>query len=196
MNFAARRSRRDARRRTERPGIALSRGKRCRWCRRTRFVAAGVTVDRQLRRWSQDPDVRWWCGGATSRESRRRGPGPLKKGSIANTNCTTWPRMPVFVAARGGQLVRWWRLELPKRVLAVAGRLSRNWRSRRARIVGDAEQLVYAAAVESRRHRLRCAIRVQCMCRWAGCVVGRRIRGNLTRTEAAQREPPDLGHST
>ncbi|MEZ0363666.1 aspartate-semialdehyde dehydrogenase [Mycobacterium sp. pUA109] len=71
-----------------------------------RFAAAGVTVIDNSSAWRKDPDVPLVVSEVNF-ERDVRGAGPLKKGIIANPNCTTMAAMPVLkVLHDEAQLVR------------------------------------------------------------------------------------------
>src|SRR3954453_4601957 len=61
-----------------------------------RFAAAGVTVIDNSSAWRKDPDVPLVVSEVNF-ERDVRGAGPLKKGIIANPNCTTMAAMPVLM---------------------------------------------------------------------------------------------------
>ncbi|HET9874958.1 MAG TPA: aspartate-semialdehyde dehydrogenase, partial [Mycobacterium sp.] len=60
-----------------------------------RFAAAGVTVIDNSSAWRNDPDVPLVVSEVNF-DRDVRGAGPLKKGIIANPNCTTMAAMPVL----------------------------------------------------------------------------------------------------
>lgn len=62
-----------------------------------RFAAAGATVIDNSSAWRKDPDVPLVVSEVNF-ERDVRGAGPLKKGIIANPNCTTMAAMPVLKA--------------------------------------------------------------------------------------------------
>jgi aspartate-semialdehyde dehydrogenase len=71
-----------------------------------RFAAAGVTVVDNSSAWRKDPDVPLVVSEVNFERDVRRA-GPLKKGIIANPNCTTMAAMPVLkVLHDEAQLVR------------------------------------------------------------------------------------------
>jgi aspartate-semialdehyde dehydrogenase len=88
--------------------IALfSAGKTMSLVQAPRFAAAGVTVIDNSSAWRKDPDVPLVVSEVNFARDVAAGPGSLKKGIIANPNCTTMVAMPVLkVLHDEAQLVR------------------------------------------------------------------------------------------
>ncbi|KZS73542.1 aspartate-semialdehyde dehydrogenase [Mycobacterium kansasii] len=110
-----------------------------------RFAAAGVTVIDNSSAWRKDPDVPLVVSEVNFGRDVR-GAGPLKKGIIANPNCTTMAAMPVLkVLHDEAQLVR----VVASTYQAVSGsglagvaELAVQARA----VIDDAEQLVHDGA--------------------------------------------------
>ncbi|ORB84589.1 aspartate-semialdehyde dehydrogenase [Mycobacterium kansasii] len=110
-----------------------------------RFAAAGVTVIDNSSAWRKDPDVPLVVSEVNF-ERDVRGAGALKKGIIANPNCTTMAAMPVLnVLHDEAQLVR----VVASTYQAVSGsglagvaELAAQARA----VIDDAEQLVHDGA--------------------------------------------------
>jgi len=108
-----------------------------------RFAAAGVTVIDNSSAWRKDPDVPLVVSEVNFERDVARRARPLKKGIIANPNCTTMAAMPVLkVLHDEAQLVRL----VVSSYQAVSGsglagvqELATQVRA----VIGDAEQLVH-----------------------------------------------------
>ena len=108
-----------------------------------RFAAAGVTVIDNSSAWRKDPDVPLVVSEVNYTRDVAAGPSSLKKGIIANPNCTTMAAMPVLkVLHEEAGLVRM----VVSSYQAVSGTglagVEELLTQARA-VVGDAEQLVY-----------------------------------------------------
>ncbi len=124
--------------------IALfSAGKTMSLVQAPRFAAAGVTVIDNSSAWRKDPDVPLVVSEVNFARDVAAGARSLKKGIIANPNCTTMVAMPVLkVLHDEAQLVRM----VASTYQAVSGtglagvaELAEQSRA----VVGDAEQLVH-----------------------------------------------------
>jgi aspartate-semialdehyde dehydrogenase len=108
-----------------------------------RFAAAGVTVIDNSSAWRKDPDVPLVVSEVNYARDVAAGPSSLKKGIIANPNCTTMAAMPVLkVLHEEAGLLRM----VVSSYQAVSGTglagVEELLTQARA-VVGDAEQLVY-----------------------------------------------------
>ncbi|BBZ42012.1 aspartate-semialdehyde dehydrogenase [Mycobacterium conspicuum] len=127
--------------------IALfSAGKTMSLVQAPRFAAAGVTVIDNSSAWRKDPDVPLVVSEVNFARDVAAGPGSLKKGIIANPNCTTMVAMPVLkVLHDEAQLVRL----VASTYQAVSGTglagVAELGEQARA-VVDDAEQLVHDGA--------------------------------------------------
>ena len=150
-----------------------------------RFAAAGVTVIDNSSAWRKDPDVPLVVSEVNFDRDVLRA-GPLKKGIIANPNCTTMVAMPVLkVLHDEAQLVRL--VVSTYQAVSGSGLAGVEELAAQARaVIGDAEQLVHdGGAVEfPAPKQVRRADRVQRGA--AGRIVGgRRLRRNRRGPEAA-----------
>jgi aspartate-semialdehyde dehydrogenase len=124
--------------------IALfSAGKTMSLVQAPRFAAAGVTVIDNSSAWRKDPDVPLVVSEVNFARDVAAGPRSLKKGIIANPNCTTMVAMPVLkVLHDEAQLVRM----VASTYQAVSGTglagVAELGEQSRA-VVDDAEQLVH-----------------------------------------------------
>ena len=125
--------------------IALfSAGKTMSLVQAPRFAAAGVTVIDNSSAWRRDPDVPLVVSEVNFTRDVAAGPRSLKKGIIANPNCTTMAAMPVLkVLHDEAQLVRM----VASTYQAVSGSglagVEELATQARAVVGDDIEQLVY-----------------------------------------------------
>ncbi len=125
--------------------IALfSAGKTMSLVQAPRFAAAGVTVIDNSSAWRKDPDVPLVVSEVNFTRDVAAGPRSLKKGIIANPNCTTMAAMPVLkVLHDEAQLVRM----VASTYQAVSGSglagVEELATQARAVVGADIEQLVY-----------------------------------------------------
>jgi aspartate-semialdehyde dehydrogenase len=113
-----------------------------------RFAAAGVTVIDNSSAWRKDPDVPLVVSEVNFERDVLRA-GPLKKGIIANPNCTTMAAMPVLkVLHDEAQLLRL--VVSSYQAVSGSGLAGVEELATQARaVIGDAEQLVHdGGAVE------------------------------------------------
>src|SRR5271168_2977838 len=123
--------------------IALfSAGKTMSLVQAPRFAAAGVTVIDNSSAWRKDADVPLVVSEVNFERDVRRA-GPLKKGIIANPNCTTMAAMPVLkVLHDEAQLVRL--VASTYQAVSGSGLAGVAELAEQARaVVDDAEQLVH-----------------------------------------------------
>jgi aspartate-semialdehyde dehydrogenase len=108
-----------------------------------RFAAAGVTVIDNSSAWRKDPDVPLVVSEVNYARDVAAGPRSLKKGIIANPNCTTMAAMPVLkVLHDEAQLVRL--VVSSYQAVSGSGLAGVEELATQARAVIDgAEQLVY-----------------------------------------------------
>src|ERR1700757_564672 len=108
-----------------------------------RFAAAGVTVIDNSSAWRKDPDVPLVVSEVNYARDVAAGPRFLKKGIIANPNCTTMAAMPVLkVLHDEAQLVRM--VVSSYQAVSGTGLVGVEELATQARaVVGDAEQLVH-----------------------------------------------------
>ncbi|WP_156690312.1 aspartate-semialdehyde dehydrogenase [Mycobacterium sp. Marseille-P9652] len=111
-----------------------------------RFAAAGVTVIDNSSAWRKDPDVPLVVSEVNFARDVAGGPRSLKKGIIANPNCTTMAAMPVLkVLHDEAELVRL--VVSSYQAVSGSGLAGVEELATQARaVVGDAEQLVYNGA--------------------------------------------------
>ena len=124
--------------------IALfSAGKTMSLVQAPRFAAAGVTVIDNSSAWRKDPDVPLIVSEVNFARDVAVGPRSLKKGIIANPNCTTMAAMPVLkVLHDEAQLVRM--VASTYQAVSGSGLAGVEELLTQARaVVGEAEQLVY-----------------------------------------------------
>jgi aspartate-semialdehyde dehydrogenase len=124
--------------------IALfSAGKTMSLVQAPRFAAAGVTVIDNSSAWRKDPDVPLVVSEVNFSRDVAAGPQSLKKGIIANPNCTTMAAMPVLkVLHDEAQLVRL--VVSSYQAVSGSGLAGVEELATQARAVIDgAEQLVY-----------------------------------------------------
>jgi aspartate-semialdehyde dehydrogenase len=125
--------------------IALfSAGKKMSLVQAPRFAAAGVTVIDNSSAWRKDPDVPLVVSEVNFTRDVPAGPRSLKKGIIANPNCTTMAAMPVLkVLHDEAQLVRM--VASTYQAVSGSGLVGVDELAEQARaVVGDdIEQLVY-----------------------------------------------------
>jgi aspartate-semialdehyde dehydrogenase len=107
-----------------------------------RFAAAGVTVIDNSSAWRKDPDVPLVVSEVNFERDVLRA-GPLKKGIIANPNCTTMAAMPVLkVLHDEAQLLRL--VVSSYQAVSGSGLAGVEELATQARaVIGDAEQLVH-----------------------------------------------------
>ncbi|MDQ1496738.1 MAG: aspartate-semialdehyde dehydrogenase [Actinomycetota bacterium] len=113
-----------------------------------RYAAAGVTVIDNSSAWRKDPDVPLVVSEVNFERDVLRA-GPLKKGIIANPNCTTMAAMPVLkVLHDEAQLLRL--VVSSYQAVSGSGLAGVEELATQARaVIGDAEQLVHdGGAVE------------------------------------------------
>ena len=128
--------------------IALfSAGKTMSLVQAPRFAAAGVTVIDNSSAWRKDPDVPLVVSEVNFERDVRRA-GPLKRGIIANPNCTTMAAMPVLkVLHDEAQLVRL--VVSSYQAVSGSGLAGVAELAGQARaVIDDAEQLVHGGAVQ------------------------------------------------
>src|ERR1700757_2235754 len=108
-----------------------------------RFAAAGVTVVDNSSAWRKDPDVPLVVSEVNFARDVADHPRSLKKGIIANPNCTTMAAMPVLkVLHDEAQLVRM--VASTYQAVSGSGLAGVEELLTQARaVVGEAEQLVY-----------------------------------------------------
>jgi aspartate-semialdehyde dehydrogenase len=162
--------------------IALfSAGKTMSLVQAPRFAAAGVTVIDNSSAWRKDPDVPLVVSEVNFARDVAAGARSLKKGIIANPNCTTMVAMPVLkVLHDEAQLVRM----VASTYQAVSG----------TGLAGVAELAEQSRAVVDDAEGLCRAHRVQRGA--AGRIAdGRRLGGDRRGPEAALRKPQDPRHS-
>jgi len=111
-----------------------------------RFAAAGVTVIDNSSAWRKDPDVPLVVSEVNFARDVANGPRSLKKGIIANPNCTTMAAMPVLsVLHAEAQLLRL--VVSSYQAVSGSGLAGVQELSTQARaVIGDAERLVYDGA--------------------------------------------------
>ncbi|MCW2689228.1 MAG: asd [Mycobacterium sp.] len=108
-----------------------------------RFAAAGVTVIDNSSAFRKDPDVPLVVSEVNFARDVGNRAGPLKKGIIANPNCTTMAAMPVLkVLHDEAQLVRM--IASTYQAVSGSGLAGVQELAEQARaVVGDSEQLVH-----------------------------------------------------
>ena len=107
-----------------------------------RFAAAGVTVIDNSSAWRKDPDVPLVVSEVNF-EQRCRQPSSVRKGIIANPNCTTMAAMPVLkVLHDEAQSGAHDRIDLPGGVRQRPGRRRGTFEQARA-VIDDSEKLVH-----------------------------------------------------
>ncbi|ORB74624.1 aspartate-semialdehyde dehydrogenase [Mycobacterium scrofulaceum] len=130
--------------------IALfSAGKAMSLVQAPRFAAAGVTVIDNSSAWRKDPDVPLVVSEVNFERDVAAGAQSLKKGIIANPNCTTMAAMPVLkVLHDEAELVRL--VVSSYQAVSGSGLAGVEELATQARaVIGDAEQLVHdGSAVE------------------------------------------------
>ena len=111
-----------------------------------RFAAAGVTVIDNSSAWRKDPDVPLVVSEVNFARDVGAGPRSLKKGIIANPNCTTMAAMPVLsVLHDEAQLQRL--VVSSYQAVSGSGLAGVQELATQARaVIGDAQRLVYDGA--------------------------------------------------
>src|SRR6516164_3830389 len=134
-----------------------------------RFAAAGVTVIDNSSAWRKDPDVPLVVSEVNFARDVAAGSRSLKKGIIANPNCTTMAAMPVLkVLHDEAQLVRM--VASTYQAVSGSGLAGVEELLTQARaVVGEAEQLVYnGGALQFRRRRPTSPRSRSTWCHWPG----------------------------